>query len=153
MTLHLSHLEWCPYPSGKLKGVCGLDPLQFWPPCWCFYPVDAPKDPLIAIFKGQLWCWGLIRIIVIASIGHPLPRQKLLHLQIKLGWAPQILRPGLWPVRLVTLSHFVCTLPTGVVGRAWAVGPFSHKIVTPWHMPGFSGVASCSSPDCQILQC
>ena len=45
MTLHLSHLEWCPYPPGKLKGVCGLGSSTVLATMLVFLPSGCTKGP------------------------------------------------------------------------------------------------------------
>ena len=63
--------------------------------------------------------------------------------------------PHLWMSSAApwTPSILACTLLTGVAGLVGVVGPFPPKIVTPWCMSEFSGVASSDSPVCWVLQC
>ena len=69
------------------------------PPCQGLYLAGTPPNPLIAITKGQFQCWGSVCIVIITSGGCPCPRQKLLHLGIKLRRVSQavgLLCPGQW---------------------------------------------------------
>ena len=52
-----------------------------------------------------------------------------------------------------SFPQFLHTLPTGMICLALVVGPSQPNAVTPWHMPGFFVVVSCSSLGCQITCC